>query len=304
MKKGFALALTLWIVAMMSLVTALYLSHGREIVQKSILLNKKLDAIFQVESTIELLKFYGMTGNLSKNNINNNALKHLFPNFPTKIFIDGRKTKWGLVTIALQDTAGLIGTNDIEGVVNYLIFSNKKISKDKEVIIKESINDWLDNNSFKLLNGAERSFYKSKGYAYVPRNESYFSSVDELFLVRGLVESNLDKKLLKSKLILSNHTVRNIVTMDIDLLGDVYKLPEIEIEQLKKAKKESVATFFRLFYEQNSQVFQGEGTGTSPSRIVKATVTYINGEVEEKVSLLISFRLGLLGASEVLEYNN
>lgn len=303
MKKGFALALTLWIVAIMSLVTALYLSYGREIVQKTTLLNKKLEAIFEVESAVELLKFYGMTGNLSQNNISTNGLKELFPNFPTRIFIDGRVTKWGKITIILQDTAGLIGTNDVEGITNYLI-SNKKISKDKEAIIQDSINDWLDNNSFKLLNGAESSFYRSQGYAYLPRNENYFSSIDELFSVRGLVDSNLDKKFLRSKFVVSDYTARNVITMDVDLLGNVYNLPKIEIEQLKKAREESIDTFFKLFYQQNPEVFQSEGTGSSPSRIVKTIVMYDDGEIHEQVSLLISFRLGLLGASEVLEYNN
>lgn len=303
MKKGFALALTLWIVAIMSLVTALYLSYGREIVQKTTLLNKKLEAIFEVESAVELLKFYGMTGNLSQNNISTNGLKELFPNFPTRIFIDGRVTKWGKITIILQDTAGLIGTNDVEGIMNYLI-SNKKISKDKEAIIQDSINDWLDNNSFKLLNGAESSFYRSQGYAYLPRNENYFSSIDELFSVRGLVDSNLDKKLLRSKFVVSDYTARNVITMDVDLLGNVYNLPKIEIEQLKKAREESIDTFFKLFYQQNPEVFQSEGTGSSASRIVKTIVMYDDGEIHEQVSLLISFRLGLLGASEVLEYNN
>ena len=303
MKKGFALALTLWIVAIMSLVTALYLSYGREIVQKTTLLNKKLEAIFEVESALELLKFYGMTGNLSQNNISNNELKKLFPQFPIKIFIDGRVTKWGKITIILQDTAGLIGTNDVEGIMNYLI-SKKKILKDKEAIIKDSINDWLDNNSFKLLNGAESSFYRSQGYAYLPRNESYFSSIDELFAVRGLRETNLDKKVLKFKFVVSSYTTRNVITMDIDLLGNVYNLPKIEIEQLKKAKKESIDIFFRLFYQQNSEAFQSEGTGASASRIVKTVIMYEDKKIHEKISLLISFRLGLLSASEVLEYNN
>ena len=303
MKKGFALALTLWIVAIMSLVTALYLSYGKETVQKTTLLNKKLKAIFEVESTIELLKFYGMTGELSQNSINNNGLKRFFPKFPTKIFIDGRIIKWGKLTITLQDTAGLIGANDIEGVTNYLI-ANKKISKDKKAIIKDSINDWLDNNSFKLLNGAENSFYRNKGYKYLPRNENYFSSVDELFLVRGLVDSNLDRKFLKSKLVISTYASRNIMTMDIELLGAIYDLSKIDIEQLKKAKKESNDTFLKLFYRQNQEAFQSEKTGTSPSRIVKATVMYDTKKIHEQVSLIISFRLGRLGASEVLEYNN
>lgn len=303
MKKGFALALTLWIVAIMSLVTALYLSYGKDVVQKSALLNKKLKAIFEVESTIELLKFYGMTGEPSQNSIKNNKLKELFPNFPTQIFIDGRVIKWGKLTITLQDTAGLIGTNDIKGIANYLI-ANKKISKDKEAIIKDSINDWLDNNSFQLLNGAENPFYRNHGYAYLPRNENYFSSVDELFLVRGLVGSNLNKKLLKSKLIISNYASRNIMTMDIELLGIVYNLSKIEIEQLKKAKKESDDTFFKLFYQQNQEEFQSERTGTSPSRVVKTTVMYDTKKIHEEVSLIISFRLGSSGASEVLEYNN
>jgi len=155
-KKGFSLALTLWIVAMMSLVSALYLGHSKKVVQKTIQLNQKLQLIFDSESTIELLKFYISTGYMSGDKIINNEFKNVFPSFPSSLSIDGTKEVFDNRTIILQDTAGLININDKEALSNYLCLENSTI-EDKS-IIKDSITDWLDEDSFMSLNGAEKLF--------------------------------------------------------------------------------------------------------------------------------------------------
>jgi hypothetical protein len=303
MKKGFALALTLWIVAMMSLASVMYLSYGKRTVDKIKKLEQKLQAIFESESTLEIIKFYGMTGEFSSNKINNALLSKIFPAFPKEIFIDNRKVVWGKQTILLQDTAGLIGSSDVEALSNYLIF-NEKVSKDKKVIIRDSIKDWLDEDNRVSLNGAERLFYQSRGYNYSPRNQTYLASIDEFFLLRGFFDSNINKSRFKSKLVKSNYVFRNVLTMDLIVLSQVYELSKIETEQLKKAKQESIDIFFKLFYKFKPEVFNRDGTGATPSRIVKVTIIFNDKDIREKLSLLISFRLGSSTASEVLEYNN
>jgi len=303
MRKAFALALTLWIVAIMSLVTALYLNYGKITVQKTKLLNKKLDAIFKVESTVELLKFYGVTGEFLSNTIKNKILQRNFPSFPNQIFTDGRETKWNKQIIKIQDISGLIGTADMDALVNYII-SNVNISKDKSVIIKESMLDWLDSNEITNLNGAEAPFYSHKGLGYTPRNENYIASLDEIFLLKGLVGVKINRKKLKSKLILSSFVLRNILTMDINVLSALYHFSKIEQEQLIKAKKESNKTFVRLFYELRPKELNSELTGLSSSRIMKVLVSFKDKEIYEEVSFIISFRQNEFTISEIIEYNN
>ena len=303
MKKGFALTLTLWIVAMMSLASALYLSYGKRTVQKTKKLEKKLEAILKTESTIELLRFYGATGSIQGNKIVNHNLVKIFPSLPKEIFIDGRELVWGKEHIVLEDTAGLIGSGDIDALSSYLV-STQNTLKDKKVIIENSIKDWIDDNGFTLLNGAETSYYQHQGYSYTPRNQNYLSSLDELFLIRGLTGMDINRSSIKSNIVLSDYVSRNVLTMDLALLAKVYKLSKIEVAQLREAKKESSDRFFKLFYKFRAEVFNSDGTGITPSRIVKLRISYVNKEIHESVSLLISFRLSKLASHEILEYNN
>jgi len=92
--------------------------------------------------------------------------------------------------------------------------------------------------------------------------------------------------------------------MDLALLAKVYNLSKIQVAELTEAKKESSDSFFKLFYKFRTEVFNSDGTGVTPSRIVKLRISYVTKEIHERVSLLISFRRGKLGSHEILEYNN
>ena len=301
-KKAFSLALTLWIVAIISLVSALYLTYGKKVVDKTIKLEKKINIIFETESTIELLKFYIMTGEIINNRVDNKLLKKNFPKLPSTLFIDGRKTLWNQQVITLQDTAGLIGLADTEAIANSLILSEND-SKDKKVIIQNSMNDWLDENKIPLLNGAEDAFYIDEKYK--PRDENYFAAREEIFLVRGVSDISIIKKEeLMSKLIASNYILRNLLTMDINLLGKIYNLSKIEVEQLIKAKSEGKNSLLTMFYTLRPKAFNNESIGISPSRIIQLSVFSETKELAEKIKLLISFRPKESHAFEVLEYNN
>jgi len=300
-KKAFSLALTLWIVAMMSLVSVLYLGHAKKIVQKTIKLNEKLQLTFDSESTIELLKFYISTGYIGGDKIINNEFKNVFPSFPSSLFIDGRQEVFDNRTIILQDTAGLININDKEALSNYLFLDNV-INEDKR-IIEDSITDWLDLDGVMSLNGAENSFYHGRKYLYGARNESYFTSLEEVFLLRGMKKYTLlEKEKLYPNLIISNTIIRNLLTMKPLILGKVYGFTQNEIEQLVEAKKESSDYFLNLFYKFNFQNKNGERDGVFPSHILRMTVISDFDMVYKSITLLISFRANKERVFEVLEY--
>jgi len=302
-KKGFSLALTLWIVAMMSLVSVLYLGHAKKVVQKTIKLNKKLQVIFDSESTVELLKFYIATGYINGDKVINNKFKNHFPSFPSFLSIDGTKEIFDNRTIILQDTAGLININDKDALSNYFLFQNSTI-EDKS-IIEDSIIDWLDIDGFVSLNGAENSFYYNHKYLYGPRNELYFASVEELFLLRGFSKyTQLEREKLYPNLIISNKIIRNILTMSPLILGRVYGFTQNEIEQLAEAKKEGKDFFLSLFYKFNFQNKDVERDGAFPSHILRITVLSDFDTVHKSITLLISFRANKERVFKVLEYND
>jgi general secretion pathway protein K len=298
MKKGFALALTLWIVAMLSLVSALYLSYGKKVVMKTRELNKKLELTFEAESTIELLKFYIATGNIYRDRVSNSNFQKLFPSFPKFFFIDGRPKIIDNSTISLQDTAGLINIHDNEAFSNYL---SKDLNLEERNIINDSMRDWLDLDEFSLLNGGESAFYRQKGYLYGSRNEGYISSIEELFLIRGVEKY---KNIERDKLTLSTVVIRNILTMTPRILGKVYRFTPNEIEQLVEAKKEGRDFFTNLFYRFNVYNRRPELDGFITSNILKMNITINKDNIYKKIELLITFRPNNIRAFEVLEYTD
>jgi len=296
MKKAFALTLTLWIVAMLSLVSVLYLSYGRKVVKKTIELNKKLELTLEAESTIELLKFYIATGRIDKDSVVNSKFKDFFPSFPNFLYIDGREEVLDNRTIKLQDTAGLVNVYDKEAFANYVA---EDLSIEERSIIDGSLRDWLDLDEFSSLNGAESSFYRQMKYAYGARDEDYITSIEELFLIRGIDKY---KKIDKELLTLSTVVRRNILTMNPKILGKIYGFTNTDIEQLIESKREGKEFFLSFFYRLNSGGQRPELDGSITSNILKVDVVVHRDGVYKKIKLLINFRPNNKHAFKVLEY--
>jgi len=300
-KKGFALALTLWIVAMMSLASVLFLSYGKKIVEKSRSLETKLEVTIEAESFLEFLKFYGVTGEIVDNRIVNKNLKELFPSFPISLPIDSRKITWKNKIFYLQDTAGLINITDIEAISNFVNYENRL--KDKKAIIQDSIEDWLDKDNISHLNGAEDSFYQA--YKYGSRDSRYFAHIEELSLLRGMIDLNkiqIDK--LFSKMYIFERSSRNILTMDMEVLGHIYNFTKSQLVQLKKARNENINRFEQLFYYFIAERFNIEMDSFMPSGAIIMTVSVTNKNIKKEVTTLIDFMSTKRKAWEVWNYQN
>ncbi len=300
-KKGFALALTLWIVAMMSLVSVLFLSYGKKVVQNSRNLETKLEVTLEAESFLEFLKFYGATAEIVKNRIVNKNLKELFPSFPISLPIDSTKITWKDKTFYLQDTSGLINIIDTESITNFVSYEN--ILKDKKVIIQDSIEDWLDKDSVSHLNGAEDDFYQA--YKYNSRDSNYFAHIKELSLLRGMVDLNQSKlDRLFSKIYIFKRSSRNILTMDIDLLGHIYNFSQNELVQLKKARIKDIDTFERLFYYFMDNKFNYERDSFMPSGAIVITISVSDKNITKDLTTLVDFMSTKRKAWEVWNYQD
>ena len=301
-KSGFSLALTLWIVAIMSLAAALYLGYAKKVVTKSRQLNSKLEVTFKAESIAEFIKFYGSTGDIKSMSIVNTKLPKYLSTFPKQLFIDSRKKVWDNTTIVLQDTAGLIDIEDIDAVINYVCNQADGL-KDKKDIIHDTIADWLDRDSFSTLNGAEDAFYES--YGYKARNSGYISSVDELFLLREMNEFNRttqDKFL--SSFVLSNNKQRNILTLSDDMLQSTYNISKSDLLQLKKAKEISSTRFISFFDRIYKENYNFERDGVSPSRIIKVRIISSDKNISKEIEFLIDFSLNNEKAFTILNYKD
>jgi len=300
-KKGFSLALTLWIVAILSLLSVYYLSYGKKVVQKSGELQIKLNLVLKAESMMELIKFYGATGNIIENRIENKLVKEKIKNFPNKLFIDSRKMVWDNSTIVLQDAAGLMDISDKTVIADYVAED-----KQKKVIIEESMSDWYDYDDFSLLNGAEKSYYS--GHRANVRNEGYFAAAEELFLIRGLDHlSKLQRKSLLSNLILSDGGgTYNLFTLKDEILKSRYYLTSNDMEQLKKAKENGLEAFKNTFDTLNKRPsINFEEDVLYPSYILRGEVVSSFKNIREKVEFVIDFNVKSKEKTfEVLYYKN
>jgi len=302
-KNGFALVLTLWIVAMMSLASVLYLSYAKKIVHNSRQLYEKLTLTFKAESTIELLKFYGSTGAIKSTFMTNTLVQKKFPTFPKQISINSKKIVWDNTTILLEDTGGLIDISDTDLLSNYIKGKNQDL-KGKEDIIKDSIEDWLDENQFKQLNGAEDLFYQNFGYE--SRDRGYFASPEELFLLKGFEDFNeTDKDDLLSLLVMTDSHRHNILTLKSDLLQSMFSLSMSDVTQLKHFKKSNdlvhFMSFFHTIYKENYDL---EADGALPSKIVRVTVNSKNKNIHKEIVLLIDFNIFFKKYFQVLNYKD
>ena len=300
-KKGFALAFTLWIIAMMSLVTVLFLSYGKKIVKNSRSLETKLEVTLEAESLLEILKFYGATAEIVDNKMVNKNLQKLFPSLPISLPIDSRKITWKNRVFYLQDTGGLINITDIEAISNFINHENRL--KDKKVIIQDSIEDWLDKDSLSYLNGAEDDFYRA--YKYGSRDSRYFAHSKELSLLRGIMDLNstqIDK--LLSKIYIFKRSSRNILTMDMEVLGHIYDFSKSEIFQLKKARSENISTFERLFYNFSAGKLDAERDSSMPSGAIVMTVLVTDRNITKKITTLVDFMSTKRKAWEVWKYQD
>jgi hypothetical protein len=302
-KKAFSLALTLWIVAILSLLSAYYLNYGKKVVKKSRELQIKLHLVLEAESMVELIKFYGSTGVIVENRIENRLLKEKIKKFPNILFIDSRKMVWDNSTIVLQDAAGLIDINDKIMIADYMAED-----KEKKAIIEDSMSDWYDYDDYSSLNGAENSYYSEHGRIADVRNEHYFAAAEELFLIRGLDHlSKLQQKKLLSNFILSDGGGRyNFFTLKDEILKSRYSLTSNDMEQLKKAKEKGLEAFKNTFYTLNKRESMSfEEDGIYPSSILRGYVITSFKNIREKIEFVIDFNVkSEEKVFEVLYYKN
>lgn len=302
-KKAFSLALTLWIVAILSLLSVYYLNYGKKVVKKSGELQLKLKLVLEAESMVELIKFYGATGIIIENRLENSIIGKKIRNFPNRIFIDSQKIVFDNSTISLQDSAGLIDISDQEAISDYIAED-----KEKKAIIKDSMSDWIDSDDFSSLNGAEKSFYSANSYRYNARNEQYISASEELFLIRGLEHLSKEKKhrLLSNLIISDGGGTYNFFTLKDDILKSRYYLTSNDIEQLKKAKERSLDSFRILFYTLNKRgSIDFEEDNIYPSSILKGKVITSFKNIKEEIEFVIDFNSKNEDKTfEVLYYKN
>ncbi len=116
------------------------------------------------------------------------------PGLATRWSIDGRtyNESWSNVPVAIriEDEAGKIMLNRIDGENIGWLISALDLPQDQVEILRDSFDDWIDQDDEPRANGAETDFYLQRGYA--ARNGPP-NSVEELGDIRGFTPALVDR---------------------------------------------------------------------------------------------------------------
>lgn len=91
----------------------------------------------------------------------------------------------GFVEISISDESGKLNINDSESKSLKNLFRVLDLDEDTANIIAASILDWLDDNNFHRLNGAEDDYYGALSEPYESM-DAPMTTVEELLWVRGV----------------------------------------------------------------------------------------------------------------------
>lgn len=178
-EKGIALIVVLWVIIFLGVIVNTFAWMVRTEAQAVGNFKEETRAYYLARgglqrTILELLKSQGDTAREPlKEGLNLDGRVNIFH------FIDG------YAEVRVMDEGGKIDINvasrdDIIRVLNVL--GLEAVSKDE---IADSILDWIDENNFHRLNGAEDDYYRSLPEPYGAKNGP-LTTVDELLWVRGI----------------------------------------------------------------------------------------------------------------------
>jgi hypothetical protein len=209
LRPAFSLSITLWISAVLIAGALFFIQNSKKNLTINHQLNDKLQASIDNTSHMSIIASYLFSAQL----YGNKALNENYTDFnlSKNLRIDGLPFKYYNSTVTIQDSAGLINIYYINGSIlrKYLKFYEYEESD----VLKDSLDDWLDQNDFHRLNGAEQHHYEELGLPYIPRNSNYIVLPGELKIIMG--GNSLFETLEASNFISTFNGGSNIATMPL-----------------------------------------------------------------------------------------
>lgn len=179
-QKGAALIMVLLISAVLGVLVTLTAYQSRMLVMQGGLLKGALEAERKV-SNIQAELIYKLTTS-SIWLLGPKASRLEAAELPLDLNFFGAPFQYEGVTIQIQDMSGLLSIIPFDEKTFKQLLKSNGISEERINIASDSIQDWMDMDDFRRLNGAERSDYNVEGF---PRN-GYIPSLIELREVKGV----------------------------------------------------------------------------------------------------------------------
>jgi hypothetical protein len=215
---------------------ALYVvSLSRDMVATSQQLLDKLQAKLDTASSMEKILYIGTTGRFSSWNIENLSANREFP-----LLLNLRNSPFmaGSSQIRLQDSAGRLGLWPPNTYFLKRILYRSGIKSAEVETAVDSLLDWIDDDDFKHLNGAESYYYRSEqSKKYLPRNDRFIQAVAELELIKGWRGSVFD--LLYDEIAPVATVTLNLNTADAVILSGVLDISRESADSLIKLREKT-----------------------------------------------------------------
>lgn len=184
-KKGFALLIVLWILAVLIVMVLSFSVTTRSNTYGLLAFKEGMEKKFFAEAGIDRSIM-----EIIYNTVNQGQTLALVGKEVWKL--DGTyynaDMEDGSYRVRIIDESGKISLNgmtDSSGIILKNLLINQGVSTENADIIVDSILDWKDEDDLHRLNGAENDYYMSLPKPYKARNAD-FETLDELILVRGI----------------------------------------------------------------------------------------------------------------------
>ena len=238
-RNAFALAMVLWISAILMASTIYLLAMYKTSVNNAQSLNDKLKAELLADSYIDQIHFFILTGKFEKNYIKNNL-----KNFSSKIYITNNyqqvNNKDNNISFQIKGGGEMLALYSPDyKILEHLIHTYTK----NNIPYIDALKDWLDTDSRVSLNGAENGFYNVSA-PYGCNNMGALQHPQELFLIKNFntIEKKIQTKLLKY---FQNTTYSAINPHAITpkTLSRLIKINDFQLNQLDELYKNDYNTY-------------------------------------------------------------
>lgn len=279
------------VLMLVSISLALYtVSLSRDIVGTSRQLLDKLTASLEAGSAVEKIKFIGATGRYGEWYLENPGGNK---EFPLRLSLRGDAMTAGNSEIRLIDSAAKLGVRPPNtDLLKKILLAGGVAAADIAVAV-DSLEDWLDEDDLKHLNGAETYYYRSEqSLGYSPRNMVFMQSADELQLIRGFQGKVYG--LLQNEILDTRGGTLNINTADAAMMSAVLGIDSEGGRRLVQLRdKKGFLTQTDLIGQTgNGLTFMDEYITTFPSMTLAVDIRTRVNEAGCFIKAIINFRPG------------
>ncbi len=248
-QSGFVLATTLWIVAAVALLAALFHGYIERQVEQAVALQQQVRNSFALDATAETLRymlatrrttFAGLTARAEEQTgyINPEGFVDASP-VGGELRLDGAVYRGlGNIRFSIQDMAGLIGLNSPSGPEKMREILEQQLGRQQALELVGALEDYIDENDIRRINGAERSEYINAGMKS-PTNW-YLRTGAELNAVYGwreFLQSDLGPFWL-ANVGISHASIINVNTASAELLARLLYIDVAQARELVGARRE------------------------------------------------------------------